>query len=117
MPKKMRCGMLQVPEETGRRFETTMVATEVAVQERWYYRKWLRHYLDFCVKYGRLPSEEASLEAFLEKLASKNQSAAQRQQAEQAVRLYLGMQPRPGSTEARDRREPLGVQEGPRPGA
>lgn len=83
--------MFQVPEETGRRFETTMVATEVAVQERWYYRKWLRYYLDFCVKYRRLPSEKASLEPFLEKLASKNQSAAQRRQAEQAVRLYLGM--------------------------
>ena len=83
--------MLQVPEVTGRRFEAAMAAAEVAVQEWWYYRKWLRYYLDFCGKYGRPPAEETSLGPFLEKLASKNQSAAQCRQAAQAVRLYLDM--------------------------
>jgi hypothetical protein len=34
MPKKERRGMLQVSEETGRRFEAAMAAAEVAVQER-----------------------------------------------------------------------------------
>ncbi len=162
--------MLQISEETGRRFEAAMAAAEVAVQERWYYRKWLRYYLDFCAKYGRPAAEETSLGPFLEKLASKSQSAAQRRQAAQAVRLYTGMlrtvrlprlasqrrqasqvacgedrrgkqsppprarptglpvrpnpdattrgtQPKPGSPEARDQREPLGVREGPHPGA
>jgi len=68
-----------------------MAAAEVAVQERWYYRKWLRYYLDSCGRHGRPAAEETSLGPFLEKLASKNQSTAQRQQAAQAVRLYLGM--------------------------
>ena len=146
--------MLQVPEVTGRRFEAAMAAAEVAVQERWYYRKWLRYYLDFCGKYGRPPAEEASLGPFLEKLASKNQSAAQRRQAAQAVRRYIGMlrtasqaagredgggmqsppprarptglpvRPNPGAAtrgagpagpEAPDRRESLGVRDGPPP--
>jgi hypothetical protein len=44
--------MLQVPEMTGHRFEAAIAAAEVAVQERWCYRKWLRYYLDFRGKIG-----------------------------------------------------------------
>jgi len=91
MPKKEMWGMLHIPEETGRRFEAAMAVAAVAVQERWYHRKWLRYYLDFCAKYGRPAAEETSLGPFIEKLASKNQSAAQLRQAAQAVRLYTGM--------------------------
>jgi len=124
--------MLRVPEETGRRFEAAMAAAEVAVQERGYYRKWLRYYLDFCGKYGRGAAEEASLEPFLEKLASKNQSTAQRRQAAQAVRLYFGMsgtaclprpgastrgaQPQSGNPKAPSPQDPPAVREGPPPG-
>ena len=37
------------------------------------YLKWLRFYLDFCVKYRHRPRERDSLQPFLEKLASKGQ--------------------------------------------
>jgi hypothetical protein len=47
----------------------------------------VRFYLDFCDKYGHAPRSRASLGPFLAKLASKNQSAAQQQQASQAVKL------------------------------
>ena len=83
--------MLRVAEEIVRCFDAAMTAAEVDRRERGYYVKWFRYYLDFCAKY-RLPSEQdGSLGPFIEKLASKNQSAAQRQQATQAVRLYLDM--------------------------
>ena len=83
--------MFRVPDETVRRFDAAMDAARIGMQERGYYQKWLRYYLDFCDKY-RLPSVEAgSLAPFLEKLASKNQSDVQRQQASRALRLYLDM--------------------------
>jgi len=83
--------MLRVAEEIVRCFDAAMTAAEVDRRERGYYVKWFRYYLDFCAKY-RLPSEQdGSLGPFIEKLASENQSAAQRQQATQAVRLYLDM--------------------------
>jgi len=51
------------------------------------YRKWARFYFDFCDKYGHAPRDVGSLEPFLEKLRSKNQSPSQRDQAADAVLL------------------------------
>ena len=86
--------MFQVPSEVAIEFEQRMEAARVGGQERTDYRKWLRFYLDFCHKYGHPPRAVSSLSPFLAKLASKNQSPDQRQQASLAVRLFLGA---PGS--------------------
>ncbi len=87
--------MFRVPDETVRRFDAAMDAARIGMQERGYYQKWLRYYLDFCDRY-RLPSvDEGSLTPFLEKLAAKNQSDMQRQQASRAIRLFLGMRRAP----------------------
>ena len=68
----------------------------VAAGEVWDYVKWLRYYLDFCEKYRREALDRESLQAFLLKLASKNQSAGQQDQAARSVGLYLEMAvPRP----------------------
>jgi integron integrase len=61
----------------------------VAAREVWDYVKWLRYYLDLCEKYRHEAIDRESLQAFLLKLASKNQSAEQQAQAAQSVRLYL----------------------------
>jgi len=61
----------------------------VAAGEAWDYVKWIRYYLDFCDKYRRETLDRDSLQAFLLKLASKNQSAEQQTQAARSVRLYL----------------------------
>ncbi|MDD5708331.1 MAG: phage integrase N-terminal SAM-like domain-containing protein [Kiritimatiellae bacterium] len=61
----------------------------VAAGEVWDYVKWLRYYFDFCEKYGRETLDRDSLQAFLLKLASKNQSAEQQGQAARSVGLYL----------------------------
>lgn len=58
--------------------------------ERPAWRKWMRYYLDFCGKYGHSPRSGASLGPFLEKLAAKGQTEAQREQAAMAVGLLLG---------------------------
>ncbi len=53
----------------------------VTAGEVWDYVKWLRYYLDFCDKYRHEVLDRESLQAFLLKLASKNQSAEQQAQA------------------------------------
>jgi hypothetical protein len=50
----------------------------------------VRFYLDFCTKYGHSPALPTSLGPFLTKLAAKNQSVDQRNQASVAVRLLTG---------------------------
>jgi hypothetical protein len=53
--------------------------------------KWLRFYLDFCAKYIFDPKLTASFAGFDEKLQSKGQSDAQRQQARRSLALYYRM--------------------------
>ena len=43
--------MFRAPEETVRRFDTTIDAAKVLMQEPESYQKWLRYYLDFCAKF------------------------------------------------------------------
>jgi integron integrase len=52
-------------------------------------QKWLRYYLDFCVKYQHEASSSRSLGAFLVKLTDKRQNAVNRNEAQRAVQLYL----------------------------
>ena len=52
------------------------------------YQKWLRFYLDFCFKYRHPPRDADSLEPFLHKLASKNQTQAAQEQAAHSVSLF-----------------------------
>jgi len=51
----------------------------------------LRFYLDFCAKYEHPPRDHDSLQPFLVKLASKRQSAAQREQAAASVGLFCAL--------------------------
>lgn len=52
------------------------------------YQKWLRYYLDFCFKYRHPPRDRESLDEFLQKLASKNQSRALQEQAARSIAIY-----------------------------
>lgn len=58
----------------------------------------MRFYLDFCDKYGHAAASAGSRDPFLAKLASKNQSVAQRSQASAAVKLLLESAAEPGTT-------------------
>lgn len=52
-------------------------------------QKWLRFYLDFCLKYKHDTLRPESLSAFMGKLIEKKQSSTQRQQANNAIALYF----------------------------
>ena len=50
--------------------------------------KWLRFYLDFCMKYRQPPRDRESLQPFLNKLTEKRQSLEQQQQASLAIGVF-----------------------------
>jgi Phage integrase, N-terminal SAM-like domain len=89
--------MQQVSAEVWATLERRLDETRVPAPQRPDCRKWVRFYLDFCHKYGHRAASPTSLDPFLAKLASKNQSVAQRNQASAAVGLLLRAGPEPGA--------------------
>jgi integron integrase len=83
--------MVKVPDKLWAKFERCLMAEGVAENEWGEHRKWLRYYLDFCHKYKHGYADAGSLEPFLEKLKSKRQRPARREQAGRAVSIYLRM--------------------------
>ncbi|MTW21578.1 hypothetical protein [Allochromatium palmeri] len=81
--------MREIPPALASRFDSTLVATGIAENHRPYFRRWLRFYLDFCQKYQQDSACRSSLTAFDAKLQDKGQQPWKRQQAQQAVALYL----------------------------
>jgi hypothetical protein len=50
--------MLAVPVDLESQFSDLLAKEEISQNQSWYFRKWLRYYLDFCHKH--LVSPEAS---------------------------------------------------------
>ncbi len=71
--------MLVLPWDLTKKFQTLLAQAGIPVNERPYYQKWLRYYLDFCHKYQLEPAEKRHFPSFDEKLRSKKQSEMQRQ--------------------------------------
>ena len=66
-----------------------VLAARGVPREQWRtYHKWVRFYLHFCHKYRHPPADSKSLPLFIERLASKSQTAAQQTQAQCAVEYY-----------------------------
>ena len=70
------------------RYGEVLAAWQVPRNQWRNYHKWVRFYLHFCQKYRHNPTESKSLQLFMEKLASKGHTAAQRAQAHCAVEYY-----------------------------
>ncbi len=74
----------RVPKDLAYRFDSALLAADIAEHHQPHFRRWLRFYLDYCWKYQRDSSRRSSLSAFYEKLRDKGQADWQRQQAQQA---------------------------------
>ncbi|MGR8932316.1 MAG: integron integrase [Gammaproteobacteria bacterium] len=83
--------MLVVSASISQAFEAQLNQRNVPDRQRRDFHKWLRFYLDFCNKYDSNPKLTASFAVFDEKLQSKGQTEAQRQQARRAVAIYYRM--------------------------
>ena len=105
--------MQSVPPEVWADFERRLDEMRVPPPQRPDYRKWVRFYFDFCHKYGHCTGAPASRGPFLAKLASKNQSVAQRSQASAAVGLLLESAPEPGAARLSPTATPTGSPRAP----
>ncbi|GEM_PF-6762738 len=94
--------LLDIPPKIETRCEEALVSAGVAVNLWPDFQRWLRYFLDFCLKHTQYPCLETSLEAFSDTLESEGQEPWKRRQALDAVRLYwrmLGAQSNPSSAE------------------
>jgi hypothetical protein len=69
-------------------YDAALAKKEVPLPAQFHYRKWLRYYLDFCLKYRYEILEKESLPHFLEKLKEKHQTEQQQKQAFHAVSIF-----------------------------
>ncbi len=81
--------MKLVPPDTFARFDAVLKQRNVPEFSRPEYRKWLRYFLDFRAKYPPPAERTAQVKLFSEKLTSKGQTAAQVEQAADAVSLFF----------------------------
>jgi len=81
--------MKPIPAETKVLYDAAaLIKNRVSLPAHFHYRKWLRYYLDFCLKYHHEPLNKGSLALFIQKLKDKNQTGQQRKQAVAAVSIY-----------------------------
>ena len=78
---------LHISPETKILYDAALAKKEVPLPVHFYYRKWLRYCLDFCLKYHYEISDKESLPYFLKKLKDKNQTKQQQKQAFHAVSI------------------------------
>ncbi len=88
--------MLKIPEGLHKKYNSLLINSEFSPAQYGNCRKWLRHYLNFCKKYGHAHAEPESLGLFLEKLRQKNRSEQQRAEAKKAIELYHSGIQKPG---------------------
>ena len=84
--------MLSLPDELSHQFNAELDQGRHPENIKHFYRKWLRYYWDFCHKYQHDPFHPSSLPLFLNKLAQKRHSNQQREQADQAIKLFYQVQ-------------------------
>ncbi|HUT71604.1 MAG TPA: hypothetical protein VMW89_13105 [Desulfatiglandales bacterium] len=80
--------MKPMPAEIKSRYDAALVREAVPLSAHFQHRKWLRYYLDFCLKYRYEILKEENLLYFLEKLEDKNQTEQQQKQASHAVSIF-----------------------------
>ena len=80
--------MKQIPSEISALYDKHLNDKAIPKKDYFYYRKWLRYYLDFCFKYSHNKTNKESLNLFIGKLKEKKQNDQQLKQAFHAVSLY-----------------------------
>lgn len=84
--------MQAIPREMDGRYEGILRHREIPPALWSDYRKWVRYFLDFRVKYPSSSEKTVQVKLFAEKLRSKGQTAQQIVQAEDAVSLFFASQ-------------------------
>ncbi len=80
--------MIQIPAKIQTRYRDLLIKKAIPEKYHFHYMKWLRYYLDFCLKYKFNQSDKESHSHFLNKLQEKNQTEQQQEQASDAISIY-----------------------------
>jgi integron integrase len=89
--------MIKIEPELINQYKLALQRDRIPQNERKYFLKWLRYYLDFCQKYQHNKMDCQSLPLFIEKLQSKKQNDGQQKQAGHAINLYYSLMRSDGS--------------------
>jgi integron integrase len=84
--------MQPIPDDILKQFNAILGQKSVAVSLRDGYRKWLKYYLDFRVKYPPPDSRSEQVRLFIEKMRSKGKAGKDLQHAAHALSLYFTLQ-------------------------
>ena len=74
--------------------DAALIKKGVPLPAHFHYRKWLRYYLDFCLKYHHEPANKESFAPFVQKLKDKNQIEQQRKQSFDAFSIFYQIEKR-----------------------
>ena len=80
--------MKQIPSNIRILYDAHLNDKAIPERAHYYYRKWLRYYLDFSLKYRIKHNSKESLSRFIKKLKEKKQTNQQQKQAFHAISLY-----------------------------
>ena len=80
-----------IPQELLKLFDERLNIKGISPDLHTFYRKWLRFYLDYCVKYKKDPRDPDSLPDFINKLREKNQPALFQKQACHSILAYYDL--------------------------
>ena len=72
--------MIQVDERIRVDYDKLLNQKKIPEYTYNFYRKWLRYYFDFCMKYQFHKNDQESLTAFIHKLDEKKQTVHQQKQ-------------------------------------
>ncbi len=80
--------MIKIEADIQKRYKDFLIKKAILEKYHFHYMKWLRYYLDFCLKYKCNQSDKKSLSHFLSKLQEKNQTEQQQEQASDRISIY-----------------------------
>ncbi len=86
--------MQPIPDDILRQFDAVLEQKAVLSSLRDDYRKWLRYYLDFRVKYPPPDAKSEQVRLFIEKMRSKGKSGKNLHHAAHALSLFFSLQTR-----------------------
>lgn len=75
--KTVKYIMKHIPPKISSLFDDHLNDKAIPKKEIFNYRKWLRYYLDFCLKYGHNQLDKSNLNLFIEKLKERRQTEQQ----------------------------------------
>ena len=84
--------MKHIPSDIRVLYDAHLNNKAIPKTAHFYYKKWLRYYLDFCAKYRYQQLKKKSLTYFIKKLKEKKQNDQQLKQAFHAISLYYELE-------------------------